>query len=189
MKALRFTDVARSEFVRGRRVFIRADLNVPLDSQGRIAEDTRILASLPCIRMALEAGAAVMVSSHLGRPKEGTFEPKDSLAPVARRLGELLGCDVPLVSGWLDGVDVNAGQVVLLENCRINVGEKSNDLELSRQMAQLCDVYVNDAFGTAHRAEATTYGIAEFAPIACVGPLLASEVEAITRALLSLIHI
>ncbi|KQB60751.1 MULTISPECIES: phosphoglycerate kinase [Comamonadaceae] len=183
MKALRFTDVARSEFVRGRRVFIRADLNVPLDSQGRIAEDTRILASLPCIRMALEAGAAVMVSSHLGRPKEGTFEPKDSLAPVARRLGELLGCDVPLVSGWLDGVDVNAGQVVLLENCRINVGEKSNDLELSRQMAQLCDVYVNDAFGTAHRAEATTYGIAEFAPIACVGPLLASEVEAITRAL------
>ena len=183
MKALRFTDVARSEFVRGRRVFIRADLNVPLDSLGRIAEDTRILASLPCIRMALEAGAAVMVSSHLGRPKEGTFEPKDSLAPVARRLGELLGCDVPLVSGWLDGVDVNAGQVVLLENCRINVGEKSNDLELSRQMAQLCDVYVNDAFGTAHRAEATTYGIAEFAPIACVGPLLASEVEAITRAL------
>ena len=183
MKALRFTDVARSEFVRGRRVFIRADLNVPLDSQGRIAEDTRILASLPCIRMALEAGAAVMVSSHLGRPKEGTFEPRDSLAPVARRLGELLGCDVPLVSGWLDGVDVNAGQVVLLENCRINVGEKSNDLELSRQMAQLCDVYVNDAFGTAHRAEATTYGIAEFAPIACVGPLLASEVEAITRAL------
>ena len=183
MKALRFTDVARSEFVRGRRVFIRADLNVPLDSQGRIAEDTRILASLPCIRMALEAGAAVMVSSHLGRPKEGTFEPKDSLAPLARRLGELLGCDVPLVSGWLDGVDVNAGQVVLLENCRINVGEKSNDLELSRQMAQLCDVYVNDAFGTAHRAEATTYGIAEFAPIACVGPLLASEVEAITRAL------
>jgi len=183
MKALRFTDVARSEFVRGRRVFIRADLNVPLDSQGRIAEDTRILASLPCIRMALEAGAAVMVSTHLGRPKEGTFEPKDSLAPVARRLGELLGCDVPLVSGWLDGVDVNAGQVVLLENCRINVGEKSNDLELSRQMARLCDVYVNDAFGTAHRAEATTYGIAEFAPIACVGPLLASEVEAITRAL------
>ncbi len=183
MKALRFTDVARSEFVRGRRVFIRADLNVPLDSLGRIAEDTRILASLPCIRMALEAGAAVMVSSHLGRPKEGTFEPRDSLAPVARRLGELLGCDVPLVSGWLDGVDVNAGQVVLLENCRINVGEKSNDLELSRQMAQLCDVYVNDAFGTAHRAEATTYGIAEFAPIACVGPLLASEVEAITRAL------
>jgi len=183
MKALRFTDVARSEFVRGRRVFIRADLNVPLDSLGRIAEDTRILASLPCIRMALEAGAAVMVSSHLGRPKEGTFEPRDSLAPVARRLGELLGCDVPLVSGWLDGVDVNAGQVVLLENCRINVGEKNNDLELSRQMAQLCDVYVNDAFGTAHRAEATTYGIAEFAPIACVGPLLASEVEAITRAL------
>ena len=154
MKFLRMTDLN----LKGKRVFIRADLNVPQDDAGRITEDTRIRASIPCIRMALDAGAAVMVTSHLGRPTEGEFKPEDSLAPVAARLSELLGREVPLVANWVDGVTVAPGQVVLLENCRLNVGEKKNNPELARKMAALCDVYVNDAFGTAHRAELRNAG-------------------------------
>ncbi len=169
----------------GKRVFIRADLNVPQADDGTITDDTRIRASVPGVRMALDKGAAVMVTSHLGRPKEGEFSAADSLAPVARRLGELLGRDVPLVRDWVDGVAVQPGQVVLLENCRFNKGEKKNDETLSRKMAALCDVYANDAFGTAHRAEATTHGIAGFAKVACAGPLLAAELDALGRALAS----
>ncbi len=183
MKVLRFADLISAGLVADQRVFIRADLNVPLDAQGRITEDTRIQASLPCIRMALEAGAAVMVTSHLGRPTEGEPTPADSLAPVARRLGELLGRDVPLKRDWVAGVEVASGSVVLLENCRLNRGEKANDLALAKRMAALCDVFVHDAFGTAHRAEASTYGIAEYAGVACAGPLLAAEIDAITTAL------
>jgi len=183
MKVLRFSEVVKSGFAENRRVFIRADLNVPQADDGSITEDTRIRASMPCIQMALQAGAAVMVTSHLGRPTEGEFKPEDSLAPVAKRLGELLGRDVPLIAHWLDGISVAPGQVVLLENCRINKGEKKNDEALARKMAALCDIYVNDAFGTAHRAEGTTYGIAQFAPIACAGPLLAAEIDAIGKAL------
>ena len=183
MNVLRFADVVASGFARGKRVFIRADLNVPQDDAGRITEDTRIRASVPCIQLALEAGAAVMVTSHLGRPQEGEFKPEDSLAPVAARLGELLGREVPLVSNWVDGVSVAPGQVVMLENCRLNKGEKKNDETLARKMAALCDIFVHDAFGTAHRAEASTYGIAQYAPIACAGPLLAAEIDAIGRAL------
>ena len=183
MKVIRFSDLAASGQAAGKRVFIRADLNVPQDDAGNITEDTRIRASVPCIRLALAAGAAVMVTSHLGRPTEGEFKPEDSLAPVAKRLSELLGRDVPLVADWVDGVDVKPGQVVLLENCRVNKGEKKNDPELAKKMAALCDVYVNDAFGTAHRAEGTTYGIAEYAPVASAGPLLAAEIDAITQAL------
>ena len=167
----------------GRRVFIRADLNVPQDATGAITDDTRIRASMPAVRLALDAGAAVMVTSHLGRPTEGEFKPEDSLAPVAARMAELLGKPVRLVANWLDGVQVAAGEVVLLENCRQNRGEKKNSDELARQMAALCDVYVNDAFGTAHRAEATTHGVAKFAPVACAGPLLAAELDALGRAL------
>ncbi|MDM0027571.1 phosphoglycerate kinase [Variovorax saccharolyticus] len=183
MNVLRFTDLCAQGKVAGQRVFIRADLNVPQDDSGRITEDTRIRASVPCIRAALDAGAAVMVTSHLGRPTEGQFKPEDSLAPVAARLGELLGREVPLVSDWVDGVQVAPGQVVLLENCRLNKGEKKNDEALSRKLAALTDIYVNDAFGTAHRAEATTYGIAQFAKLASAGPLLAAEIDAITKAL------
>ncbi|HTT10120.1 MAG TPA: phosphoglycerate kinase [Burkholderiaceae bacterium] len=175
--------LAASGALRGKRVFIRSDLNVPLDEAGRITEDTRIRASVPAIRMALDAGAAVMVTSHLGRPTEGEFKPEDSLAPVARRLGELLGRPIPLKANWVDGVQVAPGEVVLLENCRVNKGEKKNSDELARKMAALCDVYVNDAFGTAHRAEATTHGIAKFAPVACAGPLLAAEVDALGKTL------
>ena len=183
MNILRFSDLCEQGAVRGQRVFIRADLNVPQDDTGAITEDTRIRASVPCIEMALAAGAAVMVTSHLGRPTEGQFKPEDSLAPVARRLGELLGRPVELRSQWVDGVDVQPGQVVLLENCRVNVGEKKNDPALARKLAALCDIYVNDAFGTAHRAEATTVGMAEFARVACAGPLLAAEIDALQKAL------
>jgi phosphoglycerate kinase len=183
MNVLRFSDLIAQGKVAGRRVFIRADLNVPQDDAGRITEDTRIRASVPCIEMALKAGAAVMVTSHLGRPTEGEFKPADSLAPVAQRLGELLGRAVPLRANWVDGVTVAPGEVVLLENCRLNKGEKKNDEALARKMAALCDVFVHDAFGTAHRAEASTYGIAQFAPVACAGPLLAAEIDAITKAL------
>lgn len=183
MNVLRFADLISAGKVDQQRVFIRADLNVPLNDAGEITEDTRVRASIPAIKMALEAGAAVMVTSHLGRPTEGEFKPEDSLAPVARRLSELLGRDVPLKSNWVDGVDVAPGQVVLLENCRVNKGEKKNSEELSRKMAALCDIFVHDAFGTAHRAEASTYGIAQFAKIACAGPLLAAEIDAITKAL------
>ena len=182
---LRFADVIASGFASGRRVFIRADLNVPLDASGAITEDTRIRASVPCIRMALEAGAAVMVTSHLGRPTEGACKPEDSLAPVAKRLGELLGREVPLVADWVESVDVAPGALVMLENCRVNVGEKKNDQALARKLAALCDIFVHDAFGTAHRAEGTTYGIAQYAPIACAGPLLAAEIDAINKALAS----
>jgi phosphoglycerate kinase len=176
------SSLAKSGALAGKRVFIRSDLNVPL-KDGSITEDTRIRASVPAIRMALDAGAAVMVTSHLGRPVEGTVAPADTLAPVAQRLSELLGMPVPLVADWVDGVQVGPGQVVLLENCRCNVGEKKDDEGLSRKMAALCDVYVNDAFGTAHRAEATTHGMARFAPVACAGPLLEAELEALGRAL------
>jgi phosphoglycerate kinase len=171
--------------LKGKRVFIRADLNVPQADDGSITDDTRIRASVAGIRLALDKGAAVMVTSHLGRPTEGAFKPEDSLAPVARRLAELLGRDVPLVRDWVDGVAVQPGQVVLLENCRVNKGEKKNDEALARRMAALCDVYANDAFGTAHRAEATTHGIARFAKVACAGPLLAAELDALGRALAS----
>jgi phosphoglycerate kinase len=183
MNVLRFSDLITQGKVAGQRVFIRADLNVPQDDAGRITEDTRIRASVPCIDMALKAGAAVMVTSHLGRPTEGEVKPEDSLAPVARRLGELLGRDVPLVANWVDGVKVAPGQVVLLENCRLNKGEKKNDETLAKKLAALTDIFVHDAFGTAHRAEASTYGIAQFAKIACAGPLLAAEIDAITKAL------
>ena len=185
MKFLRFSDICASGQAAGKRVFIRADLNVPQDDDGNITEDTRIRASLPAIQMALDAGAAVMVTSHLGRPTEGEFKPEDSLAPVAKRLGELLGREVPLVSNWVDGgFEVAPGQLVLLENCRLNVGEKKNKPELAAKLGQLCDIFVHDAFGTAHRAEGTTYGIAETAPVACAGPLLAAEMDALTQALL-----
>ena len=183
MNVLRFEDLVALGRVSGKRVFIRADLNVPLDAAGRITEDTRVRASIPCIALALKAGAAVMVTSHLGRPVEGELKAEDSLAPVARRLSELLGREVPLVANWVDGVSVAPGQVVLLENCRVNKGEKKNDEALSRRLAALCDIFVHDAFGTAHRAEASTYGIAQFAPIACAGPLLAAEIDATTKAL------
>ena len=183
MQINRFADLCAQGQARGKRVFIRADLNVPFDDQGRISEDTRIRASVPAIQMALDAGAAVMVTSHLGRPTEGAFKPEDSLAPVAKRLAELLGRDVPLVADWVGGVSVAPGQVVMLENCRVNVGEKKNSDALAKQMAALCDIYVNDAFGTAHRAEGTTYGIAQFAPVACAGPLLSAEIDAISKAL------
>ncbi|CAB5644623.1 Phosphoglycerate kinase [Comamonas aquatica] len=183
MNILRFSDLCAQGKVQGQRVFIRADLNVPLNDAGDITEDTRVRASVPAIEMALKAGAAVMVTSHLGRPTEGEFKPADSLAPVAKRLSELLGRDVPLVANWVDGVQVAPGQVVLLENCRVNVGEKKNKEELARKLAALCDIFVHDAFGTAHRAEGTTYGIAQFAPVACAGPLLSAEIDAISKAL------
>ena len=180
MPFLRLTDLPLA----GKRVFIRADLNVPQDDAGNITEDTRIRASVPGVEHALKAGAAVMVTSHLGRPAEGELKPEDSLAPIAKRLGELLGRPVPLVANWVDGgFEVKPGEVVMLENCRVNKGEKKNDEALARKMAALCDIYVNDAFGTAHRAEATTHGIARFAKIACAGPLMAAELDALSRAL------
>ena len=179
MTILRMTDLE----LRGKRVFIRADLNVPQDEAGNITDDARIRASVPALRQALQAGAAVMVTSHLGRPTEGAFKPADSLAPVARRMSELLGISVPLKANWIDGVDVKPGQVVMLENCRLNKGEKKNDEALAKKMAALCDVYVNDAFGTAHRAEASTHGIARFAPVACAGPLMMAELDALGKAL------
>lgn len=183
MQFKRLSDLVQNDQLRGKRVFIRADLNVPQDDAGNITEDTRIRASVPAIRAALGAGAAVMVTSHLGRPTEGEFKPEDSLAPIAQRLSELLGQPVALRSNWVDGVEVAPGAVVLLENCRVNKGEKKNSDELAQKMARLCDVYVNDAFGTAHRAEATTHGIAKFAPVACAGPLLAAELDALGKAL------
>ncbi|MEY4466849.1 MAG: hypothetical protein RIR21_642 [Pseudomonadota bacterium] len=183
MRFNRLSDLTQSDQLRGKRVFIRADLNVPQDDAGNITEDTRIRASVPAIQAALAAGAAVMVTSHLGRPTEGEFKPEDSLAPIAKRLSELLGRAVPLKQNWVNGVDVAPGDVVLLENCRVNPGEKKNSDELAKKMAALCDVYVNDAFGTSHRAEATTHGIAKFAPIACAGPLLAAELDALGKAL------
>src|SRR4051812_40917355 len=178
MKFRRMSDVD----LRGKRVFIRADLNVPIED-GRITDDTRIRASVPAIEEALKQGAAVMVTSHLGRPAEGALKPEDSLAPVAQRLSALLKRPVPVVKDWVDGVEVKPGQVVLLENARANKGEKKDDEALARKIAGLADVYVNDAFGTAHRAEATTHGAARFAKVAAAGPLMAAELEALGRAL------
>ena len=183
MNFLRFSDLCAQGLVKGQRVFIRADLNVPLDAHGNITEDTRIRASVPCIQMALDAGAAVMVTSHLGRPTEGEFKSEDSLAAVAQRLGEVMKRGVPLVPDWVDGVSVKPGEVVLLENCRLNIGEKKNTEALARKLAALCDIFVHDAFGTAHRAEASTYGIAQYAKTACAGPLPAAEMDAISKAL------
>ena len=183
MQFIRFSDLCANGQATGKRVFIRADLNVPQDKEGHITEDTRIRASIPAIQMALDAGAAVMVTSHLGRPTEGEFKAEDSLAPVAARMGELMGRNIPVVANWVDGVAVEPGQLVMLENCRLNVGEKKNKPELAAKLGKLCDIFVHDAFGTAHRAEGSTYGIAETAPIACAGPLLAAEMDAIGKAL------
>jgi len=178
MPIIKMTDLD----IAGKRVLIREDLNVPL-KDGKVASDVRIHKSLPTIKQALEAGAKVMLMSHLGRPKEGEFDTKASLAPVAEHLGKLLGKPVKLIKDWLDGVEVAAGEVVLCENVRFNKGEKKNDDELSKKMAALCDVYVMDAFGTAHRAQASTHGVAKYAPVACAGPLLAGELEALGKAL------
>jgi phosphoglycerate kinase len=183
-KVKRLHDLAQAGLLKDKRVLIRSDLNVPQDDAGNITEDTRIRASIPAIEICLQAGAAVMVTSHLGRPTEGEFKPEDSLAPVAHRIAEILNRKVPLISNWVDGgFDLQPGDLVLLENCRVNVGEKKNSEVLSKKIAALCDVYVNDAFGTAHRAEATTHGVARFAPIACAGPLMAAELDALSRAL------
>jgi phosphoglycerate kinase len=180
----RLSTLAANGQLKGKRVFIRADLNVPQDEAGNITEDTRIRASIPAIKLALDAGAAVMVTSHLGRPTEGEFKPEDTLAPVADRIAELMERKVPLISHWIDGgFELEPGDLVLLENCRLNKGEKKNNDELAQKMASLCDVYVNDAFGTAHRAEATTHGMAKFAPVACAGPLMAAELDALGKAL------
>jgi phosphoglycerate kinase len=181
MKLLTLNDVS----LNGARVLIRSDLNVPFNEQRQITDDTRIRASLPAIKLALEAGASVMVVSHLGRPTAGEFDEKYSLAPVARRLTELLGLEVTLAKNWLSGVATEPGQVILLENCRMNVGETSNDEALSQNMAKLCDVYVNDAFGTAHRAHASTHGIAKYVKTAVAGPLVMAEVDALSKALSS----
>ena len=178
IKVLRMADLE----LRGKRVLIREDLNVPVQNQ-QVTSDARIRAALPTIKTARRAGARVMVMSHLGRPEEGVYDAEFSLAPVAARLSELLGVKVRLVRDWLDGVDCEPGQVVLLENVRFNEGEKKNRDELARRMAGLCDVYVMDAFATAHRAEASTHGVAKFAPVACAGPLLTSELEALEKAL------
>lgn len=197
MNVLRFSDLCANGQVAGKRVLVRADLNVPQDATGQITEDTRIRAAISGLQMALDAGADVMVTSHLGRPTEGVFCQADSLAPIAKRMGELIGCEIPLISQWIDGVRFedylppNAtngasdakGRLVMLENCRLNVGEKKNDAALAHKMAALADIFVHDAFGTAHRAEASTYGVAEYAPIACAGPLLAAEMDAIQTAL------
>ncbi|MEY2776127.1 MAG: phosphoglycerate kinase [Pseudomonadota bacterium] len=180
MKFKRMTDLDLA----GKRVFIRADLNVPQDDSGAITDDTRIRASMPAIQAALKAGAAVMVTSHLGRPTEGELKAEDSLAPVAERMEAILGQSVRLVAHWVDGgFDVKPGEVVLLENCRVNRGEKKDDDALAQKMAALCDVYVNDAFGTAHRAEATTHGLAKYAAQSCAGPLMAAELDALGKAL------
>ena len=185
MTVITLAQLVEQNALNGKRVFIRADLNVPFNDAGQISDDTRIRASIPAIKMALDAGAAVMVTSHLGRPTEGELTEKDSLKPVADRISELLGGSVPvhLQANWVDGVTANAGEVVVLENCRVNKGEKKDNEELAQKMAKLCDVYVNDAFGTAHRAEATTHGIARFAPVAVAGPLLAAELDALGKAL------
>lgn len=188
MKVKTLEELAKSGALRGRRVLIRSDLNAPHDAEGRITNEARLVASVPAIRMALDAGAAVMVTSHRGRPTEGTLNPEDSLAGIARRMGELLGCEMPLVADWVDGVQIEPGQVVMLENCRCNVGEKKCDESLSKKYAALCDVFVNDAFGTAHRAQASTVGVARYAEVACAGPLMAAEIDALTKAVEEAAH-
>ena len=175
---LKMTDLDLS----GKRVLIRQDLNVPIKN-GEVSSDKRIIASLPSILYAINAGAKVMITSHLGRPNAGEFDKNFSLEPVANHLSELLSQPVKLESNWLDGVEIEAGEVILFENVRFNVGEKENDEALSKQMAALCDICVQDAFGTAHRAHASTYGVAKYAPISCAGPLLISELEALGQAL------
>ena len=179
MSIVRMTDLDLA----GKRVLIRQDLNVPIDDNGTITSEQRITASLPTLKLALEKGAAVLVTSHLGRPKEGVWSEADSLAPVAARLSQLLGVEVPLVKDWVDGVDVAPGRIVLLENCRMNVGEGKDDEALSKKYAALCDVFVMDAFGTAHRAQASTHGVIRFAPVAAGGPLLMAELDALDKAL------
>lgn len=183
MRVLTLAELAQKGALQGKRVLIRSDLNAPHDVEGRITNETRLVASIPAIRMALEGGAAVMVMSHLGRPKEGEIRPEDSLLHVAERMSELLGQAMPLKADYLNGVDVKPGEVVMLENCRCNVGEKKCNDELSKQYAALCDVFVNDAFGTAHRAQASTVGVAKYASVACAGPLLAAEIDALTASL------
>ena len=183
MQVLTLEKLAQSGELKGKRVLIRCDLNAPHDAEGHITNETRLVASVPAIRTALDAGAAVMVMSHLGRPTEGTVRPEDSLAQVAKRMGELLGCEMPIVTDWVDGVEVAPGHVVMLENCRCNVGEKKCNDELSKKYAALCDVYVNDAFGTAHRAQASTVGVARYAKTVCAGPLMAGEIDALTKSL------
>ena len=178
MSVIKMTDLD----LNGKRVFIRADLNVPV-KDGKVASDARIRATIPTLKLALEKGAKVMVTSHLGRPTEGEFKPEDSLQPVVDYLNEHLDVPVRLVRDYLNGVDVKAGEIVVLENVRVNKGEKKNDPELGKKYAALCDVFVMDAFGTAHRAQASTYGVAEFAPVACAGPLLAAELDALGKAL------
>jgi len=179
----RLSNLAASGALKGKRVFIRADLNVPQDEAGNITEETRIRASIPGIQLCLDSGAAEMVTSHLGRPTEGKFRAEDSLAPIARRIAEILNRKVPLISNWVDGgFEIHPGELVVLENCRLNIGEKKNSADLAKKMAALCDVYVNDAFGTAHRAEATTEGLARFAKVACAGPLMTAELDALGRA-------
>ncbi len=182
MKVKTLEELAKTGELKGKRVFIRADMNVPRSADGRVSDDHRLKESVPAVKMALEAGAAVMVCSHLGRPKEGQMTENDSLRGVAEYFGKLLGRGIRFETNWLDGVDIEPGEVVVLENCRGNIGEKKNDPELSKKMAALCDVYVNDAFGTSHRAQATTEGMARYAKVACAGPLLAKEIEALTAA-------
>lgn len=182
MQVKTLEELVKEDALRGKRVFIRADMNVPRDSEGNVSDDHRLKESIPAVKMALEAGAAVMVCSHLGRPKEGDLTEGDSLRKVAQHFEKLLGQPVGFVCDWLEGVDVKPGEVVVLENCRGNVGEKKNDPQLAKKMAALCDVYVNDAFGTAHRAQATTDGMARIAPVAVAGPLLAKEIDALTAA-------
>ncbi len=184
MNILQFKDVIQTQCIQGKRVFIRSDLNVPLNENGEITEDTRIRASLECIKMAIDAGAAVMVASHLGRPSEGQSKPQDTLLPVAKKLTDYLNQNVSLISNWVDKpFEIKVGEVVLLENCRLNYGEKANSDDLAKKMANLCDIFVHDAFGTAHRAEASTHGIAKYVKVACAGPLLSKELDALSRAL------
>ena len=183
MRVLTLEELAQKGALQGKRVLIRSDLNAPHDADGRITNETRLVASIPAIRMALNGGAAVMVMSHLGRPKEGEIRPEDSLIHVAERMSELLGQPMPLKADYLNGVDVKPGEVVMLENCRCNVGEKKCNDELSKRYAALCDVFVNDAFGTAHRAQASTVGVAKYASVTCAGPLLAAEIDALTASL------
>ncbi|AWD32265.1 Phosphoglycerate kinase [Candidatus Kinetoplastibacterium sorsogonicusi] len=179
MSINKLSNIIKSLDISNKKVFVRSDMNVPINEDGSISDDTRIRASIPCIKMLLDHGAAVMVTSHLGRPTEGIYDEKYSLYNISQRLSKLIGMEVPLIKNWINGVSVNSGQVVLLENCRFNIGEKKNDEILSRCIASLCDIYVNDAFGTAHRKEATTYGIANFVNLACAGPLLCKELDSL----------
>ena len=181
MQVLTLEGLAKAGQLNGRRVLIRSDLNVPRDEEGRITNEARLIASVPAVRLAVDSGAAVLVMSHLGRPTEGECRPEDSLAGVAVRMSQLVGLPIRLVKNYLDGVEVKPGEVVMLENCRCNKGEKKNDAELAKRYAALCDVFVNDAFGTAHRAQASTEGVARLAKVACAGPLMAAEIDALTK--------